>query len=99
MKAHIPAKQRLPKAAREAVREFHDELEAETFRRWIKLTCVILHNRFGFGHDRLAVFLGEINEAANSERQDEIFWRHIDQVVNQELKLDFEPEKYEELED
>ena len=99
MKAHIPAKQRLPKAAREAVREFHDELEAETFRKWIKLICVILHNRFGFGHDRLAVFLGEINEAANSERQDEIFWRHIDQVVNQELKLDFEPEKYEELED
>lgn len=97
MKAHIPAKSRLSQAQKQAVREYNDEQQDETFRRWTKLTCVALHSKFGFGHDRLADFLGEISNLAGSENQDEIFWRHIDKVM-QELRLDFEPEKYEEME-
>jgi len=98
MNAHIPFAKRLSHSARQAVAEYNDELQAETFRRWVKLSAAILHIEFGFGHDRVATFLGKISSAAESEKKDEIFWLHIDKVVNEELKLDFKPENYSEVE-
>ena len=98
MKAHIPAAKLLPRAAKQAIAEYNDELQAETFRHWLKLSAAILHTEFGFGHDRVATFLGKISSAAENEKQDEIFWQHIDRVVIDELKLDFEPENYSEVE-
>ena len=99
MKSHIPASKRLSHSARQAVAEYNDELQAETFRRWLKLTAAILHDKpFKFGHDRIAVFLSKINKLAETEQKDEIFWQHIDRVVIDELKLDFEPENYSEVE-
>lgn len=99
MKSHIPATKRLSHSARQAVSEYNDELQAETFRRWLKLTTVILHGEpFNFGHDRCAEFLGKISKLAETEKKDEIFWLHIDKVVNEELNLDFKPENYAEVE-
>jgi len=98
MKSHIPASKRLSHSARQAVAEYNDELQAETFRRWVKLSAAILHTEFGFGHDRCATFLGKISELSGTDKKDEIFWQHIDRVVIDELKLDFEPENYNEVE-
>ena len=98
MNAHVPPVKRLSHSARQAVAEYNDELQAETFRRWVKLSAAILHTEFGFGHDRVATFLGKISSAAENEKKDEIFWQHIDRVVIDELKLDFEPENYSEVE-
>nr|DAK78460.1 MAG TPA: hypothetical protein [Caudoviricetes sp.] len=98
MKAHIPAAKLLPRAAKQAIREYDEELQAETFRRWVKLTVAVLHNEFKFGHDRCATFLGKISELSGTEKKDEIFWSHIDQVVIDEIGLDFEQENYSEVE-
>lgn len=98
MNAHIPPVKHLSRVARQAIAEYNDELQAETFRRWVKLSAAILHTEFGFGHDRVATFLEKISSAAENEKQDEIFWLHIDKVVNEELKLDFKPENYSEVE-
>lgn len=66
-------------------------------RRWIKLVCVVLHEKFGFGHDRIADFLGAVTKCSEDQEHDEAFWFHIDAVIRDELKLDFEPEDYREV--
>lgn len=97
MKSRIPAKTRLSKAQRQAVREYHDEQQAKEFQRWVKLACVALHEKFGFGHDRLADFLGTVTELSAEREKDPVFWYHIDKEIRGELKLPFDSENYDEV--
>ena len=98
MKARIPVSDELKKAVREEVEKQYREREAEQFRRFLKLTGAALHGkRFGFGHDRIADFYGMITELSERRDQDEIFWKHIDDLMIDQLKLPFERENYEEL--
>jgi UDP-N-acetylglucosamine 2-epimerase len=94
MKARIP----LSKTVKKAVLEYNQEQQMEVMRRFLKLACVSLHDRFGFGNQRLEGFLSYFSRLAEESQQDEIFWRHTDRVVMKELGLDFKPENYEELE-
>jgi len=94
MKAHI----NLPKAEKKAIEEYNDKVQNETFNRYVKLSAVILHEKFKFGHDRIADFLIAMSNIADKAQQDEIFWEHIDDVLIKELKFgDFERENYEEM--
>lgn len=92
MKAHIPTKNRLSNAQRQAVREYRNELQSSEIQRFVKIACVALHEKFGFGHDRLADFLAGITEISTQRETDEIFWYHVDRVVREELKLPFDKE-------
>ena len=98
MKCHIPAKSRVTRREMFAVREYTDEIQNETFQRWTKLCAVALHLQAGFGHDRIADFLGEISKLAESAEKDEAFWMHIDDVLIKELKFtDLARENYKEV--
>lgn len=97
MKAHIPASARLTRRQKQIVREYDASVANENFQRFVKLSIVSLHEKFGFGHDRCADFLGEISKLAEEAEKDPIFWSHIDRVVLNELKMTFDRENYEEV--
>lgn len=101
MNARIKLKNKLSNKQRadiEAyVREVHQNEAVNNARRLVKIFCVALNQRFGFGHDRLAVLLGEVDNLAEKQKDDPVFWSHIDREVIEYLKLPFEPEDYEKM--
>lgn len=94
MKAHIPAAARLTRREKQIVREYDSSIQNENFLRYVKLSIAALHEQFGFGHDRAADFLGTISRLAEEAEKDEVFWKHCDDVVIGELKLEFPRENY-----
>jgi len=49
MKAHIPASARLTRRQKQIVREYDSSIVNENFQRFVKLSIVSLHEKFGFG--------------------------------------------------
>ena len=94
MKAHIPASKRLTRREKTTVKEYDDSVQNDNFMRYVKLSIVALHQRFGFGHDRTADFIGDMMRLADEAAKDEIFWEHIDKVVIEELKIQLPRENY-----
>ena len=69
-------------------------MQAETqqiVRRYMKLTCVALNERFGFGKGRLGDLLQEVTQLSVLADTDEEYWTHVDRRIHQ-LGLDFERE-------
>ena len=98
MHCHISPSTRLTRKEKAIVREYNFSLENENFRRYIKLSIAVLHEKFGFGHDRVAEFLQAISEASSDAVQDEVFWRHVDDIIIKELKLtDWPRENYDRV--
>ena len=79
------------------VQEFNQNEAVNMSRRLLKIVCVALNQRFGFGHDRLATLLGEIDRLAESQKEDLIFWYHMDKECIKYLNLPFEPEDYDKM--
>lgn len=70
MKCNLPTSfNKLPKAERELIQNaLNDQLnhlvdkeEAEVQEIWIKLACILLHETFGFGEQRLCRFIAAWN--------------------------------------
>lgn len=49
---------------------------------------------FGFGRDRCAKALKSMTETIKHSDTDEVFWEHIDRVVIDKLKLEFDRRDY-----
>lgn len=71
MKCNLPRSwDQLPKAEKELIQaEFNKQLnhlidkeEAEVQEIWIKLACILLHETFGFGEERLCRFIAAWNK-------------------------------------
>lgn len=65
-------------------------------RRILKIVCIALHEKFGFGRDRLMTVINEVGIISETRKDDEVFWYHVDREMKA-LKLDFEPEDYERM--
>ena len=61
-----------------------------------KLLCLSLHEEFGFGKDRCTRLIQRINALAEEHEQDEVYWTHVDSVM-QDIGVEFEPENYAEM--
>ena len=89
---------KLSKEVEKEVKRLYSKLEAEQFRRWLKLIGLTLHSkRFRFGRDRIAEVYKELTEFSKQRDNDEIFWKHVDDVIIGELKIPFEREDYSSL--
>lgn len=98
MKAHIPAAARMTRKQKEIVREYDAQVQNETFTRYLKLCGAVLHRYFGFGHDRVSEFLGKMSEEAAKAEKDEAYWKHVDDVMINELRFkDWTRENYKEV--
>jgi len=88
---HIPAKRIVSHKEAKILNEYLDGQKTDSMRKFFKLMCVALHQKYNFGHDRLAELIGEISSLSDEAEKDEIFWNHIDRVMK-ELKLPFDKE-------
>ena len=54
------------------------------------MMCYVLNRNFGFGSKRCLAVINGISRLSAEHDQDEIFWEHLDRVIVDEMKLDFE---------
>lgn len=94
MKARIPLNRKLKRQIDESVKEEYQKQGQDMTRRIFKLFCVSLHNKFGFGSERLSRLLFEVTEQTQKSKTDEVYWYHIDRELKQ-IGLEFENENYE----
>nr|DAS13050.1 MAG TPA: hypothetical protein [Caudoviricetes sp.] len=71
----------------EAKKSVQTEKEA-IVRQYMKLTCIALNERLGFGQKRLEVLMAEIIRMSDISETDEEFWTHVDRRIRQ-LGLEF----------
>ena len=90
----------LSKDQKSAIRDYAKEQFAKqakgSVRRVFKLLCLSLHEEFGFGKDRCTRLIQRINALAKEHEQDEVYWTHVDSVM-QDIGVEFEPENYAEM--
>ena len=86
------------KACKRYIVEEIQKGQNESLMRFLKVNCMILHDDFGFGYQRLAKFINCIRETMGDNVGNEIFWDKVDEIVIDNLKLPFERENYEERE-
>ncbi len=100
MKARIPVKlkrEAMAEINRLADREYQkvkDKEIADATRRIFKTMIFALYQDFGFGRDRCAKALKSMTEIIEHSDTDEVFWEHIDRVVIDKLKLEFDKRDY-----
>lgn len=91
---------KLSKEQKSAIRDYAKEQFAKqakgSVRRVFKLLCLSLHEEFGFGKDRCTRLIQRINALAEEHEQDEVYWTHVDSVM-QDIGVEFEPENYAEM--
>lgn len=105
MKAWVSTINKLSKKEKEELNEYIRQLSHKIYqdesqgllRRFCKLTAVALNKKYGFGANRIKSVFDEITEVSKGKANDEIFWRHIDKIVREELKLGFPMENYDDL--
>ena len=100
MKARIPVKlkkEAVAEITRIADREYQkvkDKEIKDVTRRIFKTMIFALYQDFGFGRDRCAKALKSMTEIIEHSDTDEVFWEHIDRVVIDKLKLEFDKRDY-----
>lgn len=100
MKARIPVKlkkEAMAEINRLADREYQKVKDKEIndlTRRIFKTIVFALHKDFGFGRDRCAKALKSMTKIIEHSDTDEVFWEHIDRVVIDKLKLEFDKRDY-----
>lgn len=86
------------KACKRYIYEEIQKGQNEALMRFLKVNCMILHDDFGFGQQRLAKFIELISKVMGENKGNEIFWDKVDEIVIDNLRLPFEREDYEERE-
>lgn len=100
MKARIPPKipkqlkQEAERIAKNAYEQIREKENKDITRRVFKTMLYALHKDFGFGRDRCAKALKSMTEIIEHSDTDEVFWEHIDRVVIDKLKLEFDKRDY-----
>ena len=79
------------------VKQICDEDAEGLIRRCYKTFAVALHTKYGFGKKRLLELMGELSDISKLRNTDEVFWKHIDDIIVNEIGLAFNREKYDEL--
>ena len=100
MRARMKPADILSKDQKTAIREYAKEQFTKqakgSVRRVFKLLCLSLHEEFGFGKERCTRLIQRINALAEEHEQDEVYWTHVDSVM-QDIGVEFEPENYAEM--
>ena len=75
MKSYIrPSVTNRQRKALEAEAEKQVQAQTEQIvRRWMKLTCIALNGRYGFGKDRLGNLLAEVTRLSEQADTDELY--------------------------
>lgn len=91
------SRQELDKYIFSKAMEIYNSEAAGLMRRCFKTLAVALNEKYGFGHDRLIKLLDCSMDIAKLRNTDEIYWKHIDDVVIKQIGLEFDRENYDDL--
>ena len=80
-------------------KKIYDEEATGLIRRCYKTFAVALHKKYGFGRNRLIQLMDELSDISKLRDIDDVFWKHLDDVIINEIKLGFDREEYEDLEE
>ena len=98
MKARIRLQDRISNGRKADIKAYAKQVaqkeNSDNARRFLKIVCVVLHNHFGFGRERLLKVMTEIGKLSNERDNDEIFWSHIDKVIIEQLNIPLQEEDY-----
>jgi hypothetical protein len=105
--ARITAKQKLTNKEqkeldayiRTRAMEIYNEEALGLMRRCHKIMAVGLNEVFGFGKARIIKLFDRTSNLAQTRKDDEIFWEHIDDIAIKQIGIEFERENYTELEE
>lgn len=90
MQARIPPGNRLSRKQKAIIRDYVEDQERDSTRRFLKLMCVVLNDEYGFGASRLSNVIRKLGKL--SQMDDEIFWHHVDRKMEQ-LGIPFDKER------
>lgn len=79
--------------------EIYQDEATGLMRRCYKVMAAILNEKFGFGKSRLMKLFESTANIAHERQTDEIFWKHLDDVVINQIGLEFDREDYSDLEE
>lgn len=100
MKARISLKSKLDKRIqKDMIALAEEELSKKQYgftRRMFKAFCYCLNRDYGFGKQRLDFLIASVNKLMDEVLTDDCFWEHLDKVVIDEMKLEFEREEVNE---
>ena len=107
MKARIPPGNRIPKKqkqwvdqyAKEQVEQEREKQSSDYINRLLKLVFVTLHQEFRFGKKRLVTFHDRFYQILMESIEDALYWRHVDQIVIDQLGMEFAREDFGRFED
>ena len=97
IKASAIATNKQKQMARELVAEEWERQSRDNMRRIFKLFCLSLNDEFGHGKSRLARLILTVTERAAEHKHDEVFWKHVDDRMEQ-IGMEFPKEDYNEME-
>lgn len=90
-------KEKIHKYIREKGMEVYNEEASELMRRCFKIICVSLNEKYGFGKIRLINLFDDFKLVSEKRNKDEVFWKHIDDICIEQIKIPFERENYDDL--
>ncbi len=107
MKARIPPGNRIPKRQKQWVDQYAKEQaeweqkkqSSDYINRLLKLVFVTLHQEFRFGKKRLVSFHDRFYQMLMESARDELYWWHVDQIVIDQLGMEFAREDFGRFED
>jgi len=79
--------------------EIYNDEAIGLMRRCHKIMAVGLNEKFGFGKSRIMSLFDYTSDMAQGRAKDEIFWEHIDDIIIKQIKIPFERENYQDLEE
>lgn len=83
---------------KERAMQIYDEEATGLIRRCYKTFAVALHKKYKFGKSRLLQLMDELSDISKLRDIDDVFWKHLDDIIINEIKLPFGREEYEDLE-
>lgn len=83
MRARMKPTHHMSNKVKRAADEYVRENQGDIIRRMMKVMVLVLNEEYGFGKARCGRVLAAINEAAEEQQHDEVFWAHVDARVHQ----------------
>lgn len=101
MKARIPLSKKQRKRVEDEARIVcMQEIEKQRnamMRRFFKLMCYCLNDKYHFGAKRLNTLIASLTETSLEANNDPVFWEHNDRIVIDTLGMPFDRDYTEDL--
>lgn len=70
------------------LKRFESDLKDDVKRTMAAMACMVLHDEFGFGHDRIAKFIKRWNMKVDCMAEDLTTWEDYAQILKEECGID-----------